>query len=205
MIQKRIHIAPKTDAISHPSVVGKPSVVGALLFIIMKEIQLTQGYSTIVDDEDYAELSKHKWCAVANGRNIYAIRRTRRSDNYKIEVHISMHRQILGLTNPSVQVDHIDGNGLNNQRNNLRQCTGSQNASNCRSAKGSSSKYVGVHYIKERVGGKKYRRWAAMIRIKGKQRCLGYFMVEEEAALARDRFILDNNLEFPKLNILKRK
>jgi hypothetical protein len=100
----------------------------------MKLIQLTRGFSTMVDDSDYEELSKYKW-HYTNIKGIgYAVRGSRLpSIGYKQNgkvIRISMHRIITGATERSQQVDHIDGNGLNNQRENLRICTHSENLLN---------------------------------------------------------------------------
>ncbi len=87
----------------------------------MREIALTQGKVALVSDEDYADLSLYKWCVSAQGRKgqnkLYAIRRHKGRK-------IWMHRLIMGLNEPFSKygnvVDHMDGNGLNNQRENLR-------------------------------------------------------------------------------------
>jgi len=168
----------------------------------MKEIKLTRGYVAMVDDEDYDELAKFRWTSSVLSNNIYAFRTSNRNINSSMPIHIQMHRQIMGLTNPKVEVDHIDGNGLNNQKNNLRPCTRSENAYNCSSFINSSSKYVGVSYARH---GKRIRRWLANIKKDGVPVRIGCYLTEDEAALARDMFVLDNKMEFAKLNILTRK
>jgi len=144
----------------------------------MREIPLTQGYVALVDDEDYEELTKHKWYAEVDNHTVYALRNehivgTRRHNT------IRMHRFLLGVTGES-KVDHQDGNGLNNQRSNIRVATLSQNNSNRRKKTGTSSKYKGVHWDKAR------KKWSAKVHVGDKYYCLGRFTDESEAALAYD-------------------
>lgn len=199
MIQKRLHIAPKVDAISPLGVVDKPSTVGALYFTIMKEIPLTRGFITMVDDEDFESLSKLKWYAYPHRNTVYA--KTTITNKNKKRNCISMHRKILGVTNGKIQVDHIDCNGLNNQRNNLRTCSPLENSYNCFSRKNSSSKYVGVsvRYYKGSIRG-----WIAQIKFHHEKVYIGIYKTEIEAAIARDQFVIDNNITFAKLNVLTR-
>jgi hypothetical protein len=88
----------------------------------MREIPLTKGYAALVSDEDYAELSRHKW-HVSGGKKPYAVRII----NGRQRVY--MHRYLLGDPEGFL-VDHIDGNSLNNQRENLRLATHEQNSCN---------------------------------------------------------------------------
>lgn len=135
----------------------------------MREIPLTQGRVTIVDDEDYKELSKHKWYYNQG----YAVRQVR-------EEKLLMHREILGES-VGIETDHIDGNRLNNTRANLRSCTHAQNQQNRHTAEGFSSKYRGV-YRYTRDG-----RWTAQIQVNGKKINLRHHATEKDAALAYDR------------------
>ena len=88
-----------------------------------------------------------------------------------------MHRLILGLTDPKIFVDHKNRNGLDNQRSNLRKCTRSQNIRNRKSAKNSTSQYLGVSWVK------RSSRWLASISAYGKKKHLGLFKTELEAAI----------------------
>ncbi|SRR5579871_347772 len=125
----------------------------------MKTIELTRGKDTIVDDEDFEELSKYKWCAKQNHNGcFYAGRKVRRSDGGRTARF--MHRIIMNVTDPKLQIDHIDGNGLNNQRGNLRVATPSQNMRNRGKTKLNTSGYKGV----SRRGNK----WEAQLRHEGK-------------------------------------
>src|SRR6186997_2284150 len=102
----------------------------------MKQIPLTQGRVAIVDDEDYEGLIKNKWWfrdVKSEHRKGYACRSVRVGGKKMI---VMMHRQIMGLGwDTSIQVDHIDGNGLDNRRSNLRKCNNSQNHMNQRPVK----------------------------------------------------------------------
>ncbi len=107
-----------------------------------KEIPLTQGLVAIVDDADYEYLSQFKWCARKAGNTYYAVRQ----ENKRF---ICMHIQIIGRR-PGLEIDHIDGNGLNNRRSNLRFVTLRQNQQNRLYRR--YSKYHGVSW--DKVNGK---------------------------------------------------
>lgn len=138
----------------------------------MKEIQLSQGKVALVDDEDFDMLNVFKWsalCTIGKRRlNFYASRMT----GGKNSVCVYMHRIIMKPP-PEMQVDHIDGNGLNNQKSNLRVVTHRQNQQNLHFKK--SSKYPGVCWEKKK------KKWMASLQISGKSKTLGCFDTEEEA------------------------
>ena len=92
----------------------------------VRQLSLLHGEICLVDDDDFALVSGFKWRATA-GKTKYAVT-TDKTNRKKI---ILMHRLILGLlSNPLLVTDHIDGNGLNNTRANLRACTQAQNVRN---------------------------------------------------------------------------
>jgi len=137
---------------------------------IMKEIPLTKGKVTCVDDDDYVELSKYKWSAYCRLGLWYAMR----SEKPRL-----MHRYILGLENGDGKiVDHIDRNPLNNTRSNLRLATYQQNIVNRKLSKTNTSGFRGICKIKE--------RWRAGIRCNGKTLDLGMYPTKEQAATAYD-------------------
>lgn len=160
----------------------------------MKVIQLTRGFETMVDDIDWIELSNHKWCCQSNGHGgYYAARRIGK----KI---VFMHRQILGISSDFC-VDHKNGNPLDNRRINLRICNTKQNSQN--SSK--RSKYSGNRptSIYKGVTWSKYHcRWQAQIKIDGKNKFLGRFDFEHEAAKAYNEAAREYFGEYSRLNII---
>ncbi len=159
----------------------------------MKTIQLTQGYKTIIDDEDYEWLNQYKWC-IKRGRNtIYVAGWI----NGRME---RMHRMILDiLDKPEIQGDHRNSNGLDNRRCNLRTANNAQNAHNSRKintygGKPTSSKYKGVSW------GKSNKRWQARAKFHSKLFYLGYYLTEKEAGHAYNKFAKEHYGEFARLN-----
>jgi hypothetical protein len=145
------------------------------LMLPVKAVKLTRGQVAVVDPEDYPTVSQFKWYAGLNRRNWYALRGTRRGGAYQ---NILMHNFISGFA----LTDHVNGDGLDNRRVNLRD--GSKlNAQNSHSCRGSSSRYKGVSRHK-----RKDRRdtWHARIWLNGRNVDLGEFREEEDAARAYD-------------------
>ncbi len=155
----------------------------------MKVIELTQGQVALVDDEDFDGLSRWKWCIAKTQSTIYAKRRRK---NSKKCYTILMHRDIM-LPDAGMVIDHIDGNGLNNQRYNLRICSQSQNMRNINSRSG-ASKYKGVC----RWGDS--GRWKAEIRKNKHSLHLGVFNDELIAAQHYDEAAKILFREFALLN-----
>lgn len=156
----------------------------------MVEIKLTKGKVALIDDSDDDIVSQYEWCAHKK-RNVYYA-----TTNIPGLGQISMHRLIM-QPKSGEQIDHIDHNGLNNQRNNLRFCTVRQNAMNRRKGTGNrpfTSKFKGV--------SKHGSYWSAKIYIKPKTKCLGLFKTEKEAAEAYNTAALTHFREFAKLNDL---
>jgi len=138
--------------------------------VVMK-IELTQGLYALVDAEDYEKLNKHSWHASWSGRAWYA--KSRIGERY-----VFMHRLIM---NTSQDIDHIDNDGLNNQRHNLRPISQSNNSARAgppfrRNKK--TSKYKGVSWHTN--AGK----WTAHIQKGKEQFYLGLFDTEKDAAKA---------------------
>ena len=139
----------------------------------MKEIELTRGQVALVDDEDYDELSRYKWCALKAPKTFYATR-VRHLEEYPGPKTIYMHHVIAGCKG----IDHKDNNGLNNQKHNLRPATKSQNAINVKMYRNNTSGYKGVRLDKRR------NKWQAVIRKDQIRTHIGYFGSPEEAHAA---------------------
>lgn len=157
----------------------------------MREIQLTQGKVALVDDEDFEYFNQWKWHAIKSGNTFYAYRNQKINDRYE---QIKMHRLILGITDSIVLADHRDLNGLNNQKYNLRIATKAQNNANRRAAKNGVSKYLGVNWLPDR------KKWKAEIRKDGKNKHLGRFKNEIDAAMAYNKAAMEVHGEFAHLN-----
>lgn len=161
----------------------------------MKLIPLTKGYSAMVDDSDFEWLNQWKWCALVGKNTIYATRSVKGgSGDGKA---IKMHRFIMGVTDPKIEVDHEKGNGLDNTRNNLRVCTKSQNQMNKGSKPNSTSIYKGVSW------STRDRSWIVNAKSNGKSTHLGRFKNEEDAARAYNKHIKESHGDFAKYNQVK--
>jgi len=136
----------------------------------VRRVPLSQGLFATVDAADYKEIRKHRWSVLRVGTKVYA-------QTLIHGRHVLMHRFLL-RPRKGYQVDHIDSNGLNNCRSNLRVCTAGQNQAN-RRPRGGSSRFVGVWRRRD--------RWVAEIRHRGRRYSLGCYADEVEAAKARDR------------------
>lgn len=121
----------------------------------MKLVPLTRGLFAQVDDEDYDFLMQWKWYALKGNNTYYAVRNSKKGDVgylYHKRSIFYMHRVILGIADNKIEGDHIDHNGLNCQRINLRKCTRIENLRNKSVIKKkTSSKYLGVFPIKMKV------------------------------------------------------
>ena len=150
----------------------------------MKTIPLSQGKEAIVDDEDYQFLIESNWTATKRSHGFYAYR-GKDSGGW-----IYMHQIILGKKD-DLEVDHINGDGLDNRRENLRFVTRQQN---CWNAKGKSGGFKGATFSKEKG------LWAARIYVSGHNRHIGYFKEEEDAAIAYNVAAQLFRGEFARLN-----
>lgn len=170
-----------------------------------REIPLTRGYVAIVDAEDYERVAQFKWCALVDlykdgtVRTVYG----RRSIHKGGRRNQQLHRFIMGVTDPTIDVDHRDGNGLNCTRENLRTATRSQNIANRGLQWDNKSGFKGVHW------GKSVQKWVAQIetRVNGRRnrQCLGYFVDPVAAARRYDEEAIVIFGEFAVLNFPQEK
>lgn len=139
----------------------------------MKEIPLTQGKITLVDDIDFENLFKRVWYAHNDGRHWYAKGHEKTKD-------IFMHREIMNVSG-KMRVDHINGNGLDNRRENLRVCSHAENLRNRGKQRNNTIGYKGVGL------DKRDNRYFALITVDKKSFHLGRFATAEEAARTYDK------------------
>jgi len=145
----------------------------------MKKIPLTQGQFALVDDCDYEDLIQHKWLAHKNylGK-FYPERGVKNGNKPKQRQTWRLYWSILGKPEKGFCIDHIDGNPLNNLRNNLRVCTNGQNQAN-RGPRGKTGfKGAVLHYYNGNPNKPMYR---ATIRLNGTTKHLGYYKTPQEA------------------------
>jgi hypothetical protein len=172
----------------------------------MKRIPLTKGKYALIDDADFECVNQFKWAY--SSKNGYCCRSIQGSafnikTGKKKNISILMHRFILNAPK-GMEVDHKNGNRLDNQRKNIRICTISENRRNCSKRKSKClSKYKGVTF--ERRSGRKNKStvpWKAAIRAPGVKspKFLGFFATEKEAALAYDSAATLYFGDFSKLN-----
>jgi hypothetical protein len=138
----------------------------------MKKIPLSQGKFAIVDDEDYKELNKYKWWVNKNN-NVWYAKRTTWNGRRNL---ILMHRYILGVSK-NLFCDHINGNGLDNRKENLRVCTMGENFKNTKKRANCKNVYKGVY--KQKSG-----KWRVTLFVNGKSKHIGQFIDIKNAAQA---------------------
>jgi len=146
----------------------------------------------LVDSEDYNRVSSRSWRLTVNHTgNLYVVSDVRHTDHIE---KILLHREILRTYDDSM-VDHVDGNGLDNRKYNLRVATNQQNVANSHKwRKQTSSRYKGVFWDHSRG------LWRAGIMFNRKKIYLGRYLREEEAAQAYDNRAVDLFGEFARLN-----
>lgn len=156
-------------------------------------LQLPTGEWVYYNEEDVELIEAHRWRRNRSSRDktSYAYADIRKSGR---RITVKMHRLILNAP-PGVQVDHVDGNGLNNVRSNIRLATPSQNTGNRRLSVCNTTGYKGVSW--DKGTGK----WRARIKLNDKERHLGLFNDPWEAAQAYNHAALEQWGEFAYLNV----
>lgn len=144
----------------------------------------TGGHEAIIDSSDYNYLSQHKWYINPNG--------------YFYSRQTPLHSMIIG-EKEGYLVDHINGNKLDNRRENLRFVTPSQNMYNARKRENKTSIYKGVNKLNPK-GRLKSIRWSCQINYQKKRVHIGHFDTEKQAAVAYDLWAKDIAGEYAKLN-----
>lgn len=141
----------------------------------MKQINLTKGKAALVDDKHFERVNAFKWHYSNSG---YALRKIYKGtrNGKKLYENQAMHRLLVDIPD-GMQIDHINGDKLDNRQANLRQCTNQQNGCNRGKTAKNTSGFKGVSPCE-------YGRWQAGIRVNGKRLHLGHFLKKEDAAEA---------------------
>jgi hypothetical protein len=153
-------------------------------------IPLTKGQFAKVDPEDYIWLAQFRWHCKVNSRAVYAVRTVQEQGRSK---RIYLHRLLMNTPQGKV-CDHINHDGLDDRKANLRNCSVAQNNANRRRSRHGSSQYLGVSRDKRRD------KWVAHIKEGGEEKYLGSFDVEEDAARAHDAAAWARHGPFAHLN-----
>ena len=140
------------------------------------KLPLSKGYTAVVDDDDPKEPWKFKWTAQVTPYTVYAYRFVWKNNKPK---KLFLHRFIMGVTNPEVEVDHKDCNGLHCRRRNLRVASSFQNKCNQRKPVNNTSGKKGVYWDKSRS------QWLASIQVHEVLIHLGRYDTFKEAKHAR--------------------
>jgi hypothetical protein len=157
-----------------------------------RRIYLGEDEWTILDQQDYYRFGNLKWGVCGHDEHIYGGRfiKTTKSAGIKL---VYLHREIMNAP-AGLLVDHINSDTLDNRRANLRLATHSQNSCNRPKKSNTSSRFIGVSFMKQR------KRWHTTIRHHGKRTFLGYFDSEIEAGKAYDEAARKYHGEFARLN-----
>lgn len=160
----------------------------------VKKMRANKEYEVILDSAGLKLFNEHNWC-VRKVKNLFYLYRCIHFKRKKIKT-IHFHREILGITDNSVLIDHINHNGLDNRISNLRICTKQQNCANTRKMTLKSSKYKGVSWHS------KNQMWIARVR-KLNNLNIGSFDSEKKAAMAYDYFAIKAFGDFANTNFNK--
>jgi len=187
-------------SIEIPPWLDRLAVKAALLYrrlrygYAFRRIPLTRDKYALVDPADFDRLSEYKWHIVGARGTFYAVRNTGQQLGQK-RIVVKMHREILKVPD-GMFVDHINHNGLDNRRANLRPATQAQNARNRRKVHRDNyhSNYKGLTWYKHQ------NRWAVRVMVDNKSKFIGYFDNELDAAKAYDTAAKKYHGDFASLN-----
>ena len=143
--------------------------------------------TVLIDIEDIEKIQKLKW-RVSKNKNGYYVRAWGRKD-YKYKQIVYLHRYIMNCPG-DMEVDHINHNTLDNRKCNLRVCTMLENKQNVPKRENNKSGYRNIHWDKNR------KKWRVRMTINKKEVKVGIYETVEEALIARNNFIKENNLIF---------
>lgn len=166
------------------------------IFVESKNKYFPGKHTIIIDTEDWDKVKEHRWCILGNGRYPYGMTNIPHPDGGwcvrpsgrrgRRETALLLHNLIIDKKpKGKLTVDHINHNGLDNRKDNLREVTLSQNNQNMRSNRNSSSQYKGVSWHKP------LKKWRAQIKHKDEVTHLGYHTCEHQAALAYNKKALE--------------
>jgi hypothetical protein len=152
------------------------------------------GKVSLIDDSDYEKISKHKYTAIKGKRTFYAYRGSKLAGRIPYQKNLYMHREIMNAPD-NMQVDHINGNGLDNRRSNLRLVSNAQNSRHTTHSRNNKTGYRGVFQNSNET-----HRWFSSIMVDYKTKFLGYFDSPIDAARAYDKAAKELHGEFATLN-----
>ncbi len=162
----------------------------------MKTIPLSQGYVALVDDEDFERVNQFKWSLLRSRPKQDKFYARRNIQKGNIQKEVRLHHFILNYYG---MVDHKNGNGLDNQKYNLRPANRYQNCWNARKLSKGTSRFKGVHLYKAK---NRPSRWRAIIKFYNHKFSLGYYFTEEDAAISYNHAALAYFGEFAVLNLI---
>jgi len=160
-----------------------------------RTITLSSGDTVFYDADDQHKIDAHTWRLEHKTSKKYVVctTHTKMINGKRKTRHLYLHRVIMNLDKSSLRVDHINGNGLDNRKANLRLATQAQNCQNCIGRKG-TSRYKGVSFDKS-TG-----KWVAQIQVNKRKQHLGSFVDEIDAARRYDKAAVECFGEFAKTN-----
>lgn len=159
-----------------------------------RAIQLTRGKWALVDEADYEFVSEWRWTATRGKHSCWYAGRSIHHSDGSIQ-YVRMHRVILGV-GPGEEVDHKNGDGLDNRRSNLRVCTHLDNTRNVALSGNNTSGFKGVYWCN------RSRKWQACIKVDRRQLWLGGFASAADAAKAYDAAAIKHFGEFARTNAM---